>query len=251
MFENELIALGLTQEQSEIYLSLLEKGSQSAALLAGSTSVKRTYVYKICEELIIKGLITQEVKGKTSVFIPQSPDHLLSTAEQKRQEVENAKMALERILPNLKAKYSAIDTKPVITYYEGVEGVKRVYRDALKEGLPIYALVQTSRVEPEIYEWVTNYYVRERVKREIKVKAIVSSGTKTKEYITLDEFELRETKLISHNEFPFEHEINIYGDKIALINHHAGEKLLAIIIENPIVVKTFKSWFELTWGKLG
>lgn len=250
MFENELMNLGLSEEQTDIYLSLLENGAQSATQLDGSTNVKRTYVYKICDELVEKGLVSQEVKGRATRFAPLSPDYLLSEAEQRKQEAKQAKRSLERILPNLKTKFSVVDTKPVITYFEGVEGIKRAYRDTLKEGVEIYALVQTSKVEPEIYDWVTQYYVKERVKRGINVKAIVSSGLKTKKYVDLDKRELRESRSISNQQYPFEHEVNLYGDKMALINHHKGEKLLAIIIENPIVVRTFRSWFELTWEKL-
>lgn len=242
-----LINLGLSKEEADIYLSLLNKGEQGASDLSKSTKVKRTYIYSVSASLIKKGLISQVKKGKTTVFNPMSPDKLLTLAHDKKQKAEQAEQTLEAILPNLKTKYEVVDNKPVVTYYEGVEGIKKVYMDTIKEGKEILALVETSEVEKDIYDWVTKIYVAERLKKNIGVKAIVSSGSKTKVYINLDKAELRQTMVIDNYKFPFKNEINIYGNKIAIINHKKGEKLLGIIIENGSIAQTFKSWFNISW----
>lgn len=242
--------LGLTPEQATIYQSLLENGPQGASSLAKTTSVQRTYIYNISKQLLSLGLIKEEKRGKTTVFTALSPDYLLNLAETQKIKVEQARISLESILPDLKKKYAVSETKPVVTYYEGLEGIKKVYLDTLKDQQPIYALVQTSAVDPDVYSWVTQTYVKRRVQAKIPVQAIVSSGKKTETYERLNEIELRETRVISSEEFPFEHEINIYGSKLAIINHRKGEKLLGIIIDNPIIAKTFKSWFDLTWKNL-
>lgn len=179
-----------------------------------------------------------------------SPDKLLTLASLEKQKADQAEQTLEAILPNLKTKYEVIDNKPVVTYYEGVEGIKKVYMDTIKEGKEMWSLVETSEVDPAIYEWLTTTYVVDRVKKDIKVKAIVASGSKTKIYTGLNEKELRETKVISSDKFPFENEINIYGNKMAIVNYRKGTKLLGVIIDNPILVNTFRSWFNLTWQSI-
>ncbi|RJR28546.1 hypothetical protein C4564_04900 [Candidatus Microgenomates bacterium] len=247
--KDTLIKIGLSPEEVELYLSLLEKGAQSAAQLASSTSVKRTYVYRVASSLANKGLVTEAKHGRATVFEPNSPDHLLSLAEAKKIEAEQAQTSLEGVLSSLASKYRAIEAKPVVTYFEGPEGVKKVYRDTLTENGTILALVQTSKVDNEIYEWVTTKYAKNRIKAGIPVRAVVASGQKTKEYIGKNEAELRETKVIQNDKYPFEHEINIYGDKIAIINHRSGTKLMGIIIDNEIIAKTFRSWFEITWDQ--
>ena len=79
----------------------------------------------------------------------------------------------------------------------------------------------------------------------------MTTGDQTINYTKKDEAELRETKTISDKEFPFEQEINIYDDKVAIINHKSGSKLLGIIISDPTIATTFRSWFNLSWVKLG
>lgn len=250
MIPEVLVNLGLSPEEADIYLSLINSGPQSAGQLAKSTKVKRTYIYSVSASLIKKGLASQNKKGKTTIFSPMSPDKLSSLVQTKKQLIEQAENTLESVLPQLKTKFEAVDTRPVITYYEGVEGIKKVYRDTLVNTQEILAIVETSEVDSEIYDWVTKEYVQQRVKNKIRVKAIVASGIKTKTYIGLNEKELRETKVVSSEKFPFENEINIYGSKLAIINHRKGSKLLGVIIDNKLIAETFKSWFNLTWSKV-
>lgn len=250
MIEETLIALGLSKEEVEIYLGLLEFGTLTPSEASSKTSVKRTYVYKICEDLLHKGLVTATKKGSVKAYAPASPDYLLSMVEKKKQEIENSAEQLEKVLSDLKTKYSAVEAKPIVTFYEGIEGVKKVYKDTLKENKDIDALVQTSKVNGDIYDWVTKQYAQSRVEQNINVKAIVSSGEKTNKYIELNKKELRETKIVSSEKFPFEHELNIYGNKVAIINHRAGTEPFGVIIDSKVVSQTFRSWFELTWGNL-
>lgn len=250
MQEETLTNLGLTPEETSVYMSLLENGTQSAIGLGKTSKVKRTYVYKVVQGLIQKGLVSQGKQGRTTVFSPLSPDHLLSLAEEKKQKVVASERMLESILPELKSKFLVRDERPTITYYEGVAGLKKAYLDLLKVGKPISALVQTSKVEPELYNWLTSDFVKQRIDLQIPVRSIVASGDKTQAYVDKNEQELRETKVIPYRDFPLDHEIDIYGDKVSILNNKAGEALLAVIIENKIIAKTFQSWFELTWSKI-
>ncbi len=245
-----LVNTGLSPDQSEIYLSLIEHGSQTAISLAKTTKVKRTYVYKICQELARQNLIAIEQKGRTTFFNPLSPNIILNKLSEKKSQIESAEIGLQNLLPSLLSKFRLIDKKPVITYYEGIEGIKKVYLDTLSENKPILALVETSKVHPEIYQWVTTVYAPNRVKQQMSVKAIVTTGSKTKIYTNLDKAQLRETKIINSKDFPFEHEINLYGNKIAIINHNKNGPLIGIIIDNSQIATTFRSWFNLTWSKL-
>ncbi len=250
MTNQTLINAGFSPEQSEIYLSLLDHGPQTAISLAKTTKVKRTYVYKICQELANQNFIIIEQKGRTTFFAPLSPNIIINKLSEKKSQIESAEIGVNNLLPSLLSKYRLIDQKPVITYYEGVEGIKKVYLDTLAENKPILALVETTKVHPEIYKWITNVYAPLRVEQQMSVKAIVTTGNKTEKYTELNKSEFRETKIISSEKFPFEHEINVYGNKVAIINHNKNSPLLGIIIDNPQISTTFRSWFNLTWSKL-
>lgn len=242
-----LTNIGLSEEEAKIYYCLLENGELQAAKIATKTGIKRTYTYSLVKQLKKKGLVEISPSKKTQAFKAVSPDHLVPILEEKRLLLSVAQKNLEEMLPKLKDKYFASQDRPIITFLEGIEGVKRAYLDLLEVGEPISALVQTSQVDPELYKWLTSEFVEKRIKLKIPVRSIVTSGKKTEDYINKNEKEFRETKEVSSDMFPFEHEIDVYGNKVSILNNKDGEKLSAIIIENPLVAKTFKAWFELAW----
>lgn len=242
-----LTRVGLTPEQADLYQSLLTHGPQTATSLSKTTKIGRTYIYRVGQELTKKGLIRMERKEHKTRFFPLSPDFLTTQAEEQKTKAQEAQIALESILPELKMKYSAAEDRPTVTYFEGMEGIKKIYLDTIKDKNPILALLEPGQIDPEITTWLDTQYIPKRIANKIPVQAIVSQGTATKPYIERNEQELRETKIIRTKTKHFPQEINIYGSKVALITHTNGQKKLGIIIDNPIIAETFKSWFDLTW----
>lgn len=242
-----LTELGLSADEAEIYLSLIELGPQTAIQIGKNTKVKRTYVYKVIQGLIAKGLASQGKQGKTTIFAPLSPDHLLSLAEAKKQKAEASKQALEDILGQLKAKYVSIADKPVVTTYEGINGLKKVYEDMLKEGKEIFSMLQTSEIEPELREWLKNDFVPRRAKLGVPAKVILASGKLSSEFQSRNPQALRTVLEVPSELFPFPHEVDVYGEKIAFVHFKKGEPLLAILIYHPAMAETMRIWFDLAW----
>lgn len=56
--------------------------------------------------------------------------------------------------------------------------------------------------------------------------------------------ELREVYLVPKEKFPFENEINIYDDKVAIISH--ADKV-GVIIQNQSIADTQKAIFKLAF----
>jgi len=150
-----LANLGLTPDQASIYLALLNNGPQSASSLAKLSGIKRTYIYYLCQELAKENLVKLTRQGKTSTFAPLSPDNLITRAEAIKIKAQTTLASLESALPELNSKFRLTSTRPVVSYFEGFAGVKKVYLDTLTATTPILALVETSAVDLEIYEWVT------------------------------------------------------------------------------------------------
>jgi len=250
MFNQILTSAGLSKEGSDIYLSLLNSGPQSASGLAKTTSVGRTYVYRICQELEKMNLISIQKHGSSTTFSALSPSILLNSIESKKSQLEASLFALDNILPQLQTKFRLIDQKPTISQFEGVNGVKKVYLDVLNENKEILALVQVGQINPIIHKWLQDEYRQLRIERGIPVKVLLASSKQAKTFLSRDKESLRVSKTIDSTKFPFEHEINIYGNKVAIINNNINSDPLAIIIDNPLVATTFRSWFKLTWYNL-
>lgn len=246
MLSEILECIGLTKEQVDIYLSLITHGAQSAGQLAKSTKVQRTYIYKICQELIKKGLITQSKKDRGTTFNPNSPDHLLAIAEEHKSKANQAQTALEGILSELKEKYSAIEEKPVITHYEGIEGLKKVYSDIIKtkKDILLFRSLYDDKY-PEIDNLVSNH-ITKQIEAGIHTRTITPLEKDTKDiYLNSDHQRLVSRHIVRNSLFTLPAQIIVYGNKVAIISLRS--KIISTLIDNKDICDTFRQLFELQW----
>jgi len=240
--------IGLTNKEAELYELLLQLGEVPAQDIIKKSGLKRATAYKVLYSLEQKGLISKKDIKKIIHFRPEPPTELLNMAEAKFKGLERAKSDLKAILPEMLSNYTLTVERPVVTTFEGVGGLKTIYEDTIKEGKPIFAILQVSEIEPDLHEWLEKTYIKQRVKNNIPAKVIVSSGGFASKYVQKDEKALRETRMVSSEKFPFSHEVDIYGDKIAFINYKKGEKLIGVVITHPQISRTMKAWFDLAWA---
>lgn len=240
--------LGLNETEAKLYDLLLKFGEISISKLISESHIKRPTVYKAVYSMEKKGLVsTSDIHKKIHVK-PESPVKLQEIADIKNKEVEFAKKSLDALMPSLALSYVNSTQRPVVRTYEGVDGLKDLYGELLSEKKNIKAIVQAGTVEPQLYEWLTTTFVKKRVKAKIHVKAIVASSLASKKYVEKSKEEYRTSKTVDSKQFPFQHEIDVYGDKVAIINYKKDEPLIGILISNPQIAKTFSAWFDLAWG---
>ncbi len=244
-----LESIGMNATETQVYDLLLSLGPTTAGNLISATKLKRATVYDALDRLIEKGLASKSDKNKKTQYQPLSPTNLLGLAENQASTINRAKADIQTALPDLMSSYILNVGKPVIQYFEGVEGIKTLIKDSLEERKPILSIVQSRKLPPDLYSWLHSYYKRERVKRGI-TRTIINSGTWTEGFIKNDPKELRKSKIVEEKKYGFQNEMNIYGDKVAIINNPKGDKLIGVLINNPLIAATLRSWFELTWSRL-
>lgn len=240
---NDLEKLGLTEKESRVYLALLELGESNIQQLSAKSGVKRTTVYDTLDSLKEKGLVTEITKNKKTILVAEDPRKIESVLDEKRD-------TLKRVLPELLSIANVLDNKPRIRFFEGIKGIKEIYRDTL------------NYPDQELLAWVSkeaihsfdndqkflDYYLEKRKDKKIWVRAIAPKNEEIEKYKQLDEKSFRRTKLVSQEEFPFEVEINLYGKRrIGIMSF--GEKI-GLIVESEKIFKTLQSTFELLWKSL-
>src|SRR4030042_565635 len=229
--QDQIQTLGLNQKQASIYLASLELGLTTVQNIAKKAQIKRSTVYEILEDLIKQNLITVIPKGKKRYFLAAEPAKLAELISQKQETLANT-------LPELEALSKVSPVKPKIRFYEGEEGIKAVYADTLKEGKEILAFTAVGvGYKSPVIDYLTKQYVQQRAAKKILAKVIAPDSPLAKEYQKRDTKELRQTKLISEKDYPFSIEINVYGNKVALISYKPNE-LMAVIIESKEITKT-------------
>lgn len=229
--------LGFTEKEAKIYLACLELGTGTVVQISRKADITRGSTYDVLEEMLEKGFVSKLHKDKHMVFSAIDPEALKKRFEDRLRDFEIA-------LPELKGLFNKI-SHPKVRYFEGAEGIKRVYEDTLTATTEIlnYANSQSIRTFWPDYD---SEYVKLRVRKNILLKGIAPDDNYGKDVKKLDKTCLRETRLMPEKDFHINNEINIYDNKVAITSF--GEELIGIIIESQEIADTQRGIFKMAWA---
>ena len=241
---NELINLGLSPEESKVYISVLELGGSYASNIARKAQINRATCYHTLDNLLKKGFISSYTKGKVLWFNAESPEKIIQAQKEKLERAKN-------LIPQLLSISNTLTFKPKIRFFEGVEGVKVVFEDVLEsKEKEILGYTNLNELGEIFSDYLRNYCKR---KIEKKIKTSYLSPATGEGVDVIDQYypknydrNLVEILLVNRKEFSFENEISIYGNKVAVISLNPEEPM-ALLIESPTFAKSMRSIFNLAW----
>lgn len=244
MIVEELLGnLGLSKTEADIYKAALELGKALPKHLAEKAKVKRPMLYKLLPELLKKGLLTETVVGKRRFLVAEDPQAFL---DQKQSDLEQ----IQSLVPQLRLLLQTATGKPKILFYEGVEGIKKLYFDNLREKQPILEFVSLKKISSKIEFHSSNYYIPQRIKRKIPIKILVSGATKSQSInLTTDSYAFREVKNLDENKFPIPLDCYIYGDNVSFALYRKDSEPIGVIIRSKEIATTMRSLFNFIWEK--
>ena len=239
----KLEELGLNKKEATLYVALLELGEANLQSIVNKAKLKRTTVYDIVDSLKEKGLIGATKRKKRIYYYAESPKIIKTIFEEKINK-------LEGVLPELLSIANLIEKKPKIQFFEGVEGIKNVYRDTLKyKNSKMMAWASNEAMTDFDIDWLWDDYVIKRAKNKIWQDTIAMETPKLKHLQTYDQEHLREMRLIkAKTQNLFEVEIDLYSNnKIGIMSF---KEEFGLIIESTKIYNTLKTIFELQWQSL-
>jgi len=249
MIEEALKKIGLTKNEIKIYLTTLQLGPSSVQEISKATKMHRQTVYNTVESLQKKKLMITAIKGKRKLYLCEDPEKILGNLSDVVKKIEEQRMEITKLLPELKSLHNSLENKPKVMYFEGIEGLKEIYMDTLKVGKTIYAFGAVhDKICKTMLRWLREDYVIKRAKKNILAKVILPfyPSKSTKYFIDRSKKVKREFKLVPADKFPFTIEINVYGNKVAIISYDVKE-MFGVIIESKETAKTWKCIFDLAW----
>lgn len=240
--------LGLTDKEPDVFLALLKTpGVQPASVIARKVDLNRVTVYKTLVKLAQMGLVTKTMKFGITCFFAEDPDKVLENLLKKRKDqLQTLGQQLLAVLPEIKNLRQQELYIPKVRFYEGAEGVKRVYEDTLIEKKPIDSFENVADMAPEIYVYLQSSYLPRRVENEIFARVIAPKNPTNQKYRKEDPIRFRETRFATLTAFPVEIEINIYGHKTAFFSYKK-EEMFGAILESPAIANSMRGIFEYCW----
>jgi len=246
--EQVLSELGLQDKEPIVYLTLLKThGAQPASIIATRADLNRTTVYKSLIKLTKIGLVTKTMKHGIICFFAEDPeDRLKSLLSKKKKHIDYISDLFIKILPDIKGLERKELYVPKMRYYEGREGVERVYFDTLIEKQPIYSFIATRKIPDDLLSFLEDEYLPQRIEDKIFAYVITPETIENKKFKKGDKKSYRETRFLTINAPDVAKEININGKKTAFVSHKTNEQF-GIILESKSITLSMKGLFDICW----
>ncbi len=236
----QLKKVGLSESEIKIYIYLLEHGLSSPPGIAQGLHIARTNTYNVLAKLRDKGLVTLHKKGKRTVYSASNPRTLLQT-------LENQKQTISELIPDLEALYLTQQNKPVIHFYEGLEGIKVFAEELLlaKEVLGILSMRKLYELDPK---WVKSF------QKKIKQKGVIFRDIITEDSKEVMKGHSESLKALHEAKyFPTKYQnastdILIWGENVGFFT--LEDPLFATKLTNKSLAQTFTMVFEFMWEQL-
>lgn len=229
--------LWLSEDESSIYIYLLEYPQKTLTEISKYTNINRPKLYKIIPNMEESGLIWTVIHGKRKLFIAENPQILNNYFESIKDDYASFIPQIERIYKN------SFD-KPILKHLSGKAWVRNIYMDiahTLKKWESFYRY--SSRIDIEntsVSQKEHNKYRKIRNEKQLQRYVITNeylTSIKTKKLDKdvvvipkkIDEFEDNITKLI-------------YANKVAIIDFNTDE---SFIIESEVFASFERKLFKM------
>lgn len=240
----KLQKLGLNSKAATLYMAALELGTASpVSTIAKKANILRTTAYNILNSLVQKGVVVSYEKNNTQYYEALPPAKLVAYLKEESGKYAELAEEAAKLLPELSTHYRALSGRPRVYFYEGNEGLIRVYEETLTSSEEILAYASDQTNQESIPSYFPKYYKR-RAAKKIPIRALFPDSEKDRERHELDKDEMRQSRLLPRTKLDFTPEVNFFDDKIMIAD---WKEKLGIIIESKEIAKLFKQTFELAW----
>lgn len=238
MLEKFLEEIGLSDKEAKVYLALIGVDDDSVLGLARKTSINRTTIYPVLQSLISRGLVSETQKGVKTHYRAEPPERLESVLERRKVEIDEQVKRLGDIVPRLRSQMRG-DSRPVVKYYEGKQGVLSVLDDFIgddaTDGETIYMIYNRDLLEKRFSSEDRARYQKRRIAAGLKTVAIYSAS-----------HDLPEHPLSVRRRLPpdvdIKAEIAVFRNRVRIIT--LGERVSSLLIEHPDIADTVKTIIE-------
>ncbi len=249
-----LSTIGLTENESKIYIGYINNPNKSAAQMSRILKMDKSSCYKAVESLLSKGLIIRQGWQRGTTFSASNPDSLLDIYNSRENELKNQKDPLTDLIKRLKQE-SKTDRSTYISIDKGVEGLKLRMTESLvnnKEKLirenfnnhPIFR-------DPEYVKFIEKH-AKERVKKRIHIKELQSKIDRKSGIVVYKEIMrdlkkyLKEQRDLPEN-FKDNNSFRIWDDTAIILSSDENGEFIVLTIRDRYMVTLLKSLFDFLW----
>jgi sugar-specific transcriptional regulator TrmB len=238
--EKELQELGLTKNESLIYLYLLKNNGITTGSIIKETQIANSRVYESLNSLISKGLVSYNIQKDGKHFTAESPKKFMEIEEQRKNKIKE-------LIPNLEElkKSQAQDTTTAV--YEGFEGFKTAFKKIVDDcevggTINVFGFSQPEYKSENLKLFLANLNQKSIQKKQ---KLLVISDASSKDF-------QKETAKAKNTTIKYMPEgylspaaMDVFQDYVYIFLWE--EKPFVFMIKNKMIAESFKTYFNFLW----
>ncbi len=227
--------LGLSPNESKVYLALLESGQSTAGKISKIANIHRTNVYDTLNRLKEKRLVTYIINKNKKTFKAEDPKKLLFLLKLKEE-------SFKTILPNLISKHDQHKRKENARIFEGIEGIKAITDEIIATNKKIFAFGIPKDVSAKMKPFLASYH-RKRLSNKQWMFHIYNENARDRiKYLNTLKY-TKATYLPKEYDSPAT--TTIYGNKLAF--YIWSENPFSVVIESDRMAQSYRNYFKLLW----
>ena len=252
MIHEALNSLGLSETEVKIYLTVLQQGKISISDVSKIAKINRTTVYSASKELLKKGIIQQDLGGKTQYLLAVPPKELFSVIEKKEKQLKKQRELLDQSMEELSSltkntHYSI----PKITFIDEGKLKDYLYNNAEKWNKSIMQADETwwgfqdPTFVSTFQEWI-DWYWKKTAPSNLVLK-LLTHQSETEETMKEKGYTRRKIHFWEHGK-KFTSSIWAVGDYVVFI--FTNKKPFYLIeIHDAVIAHNMREFFNGIWSQ--
>ena len=247
--------IGLTANESAVYLAFLKRKEKTAAEIARIIKMDKSSCYRAVKSLVEKKLLITTPRPRGTTHSAVSPEVMREPLNQKKRDLAAQEEDLTQLISQLSCEH--VDKRS--TYIEVEKGIQAV-RDGMDRNLEAamagdkmireqYRLSFPYFKDKEHIDWV-NAFARRRIKAGISIRQIVdfAGSDDFAPIMKTDKRLLKEIRLMPR-EMKGLHGLRVSGDITSLISFDEKKDYIVITVKDTYVEQLMNTLFDFVWER--
>lgn len=241
-----LKSLGLTDNESKIYLELLKNGTQTASSVSSNTQIHRRNVYDALAKMTKKGFVFEAVNSVGTIYKPCDPDQIVELAQIIVHKANSVVGELNKIQQN----NVATETKQMIL--KGAIGFHTYLQKVSENESELLSFNTFENMYCGEFQKYFEYFVTKNRMNQFQVRALFVS--KVKDYSAIQKQNSFLVAKTQPEQLDSDNSIEVFGNNIvSFLNVESWQELdhfEVIWMSNHALADTYRKQFEWMWGNI-
>ena len=247
--------LGLTENESKVYLAYLKHEQKTAAEIARSLHIDKSSCYRAVENLIEKGLLLTIPRRRGSTHTSASPEVLKELLNIKKHELVKEEDMLNDFVKKL-LKETGSKRTTFIKVEKGIQAIRDSMDVSLKAAVESNKIIKERyRLEYQYFKdkehvaWVNNF-ARRRIRAGVSIRQMVNFAGQDvfAPIMKTDKSLLKEIRL-TPTDMKDMHGLRLSGDTAVIISFDEKNDYIVITIKDKFVKELMEGLFDFVWER--